>query len=685
MEFKTERQIGEYTIVLPTPPKDKDIFNYGLKPALQKFPIIRPPKDFWSWEDKDKTDFIKMQWHYRENGMWFFNNGNIEYITGDHWFYLTHWHIDTGLPKFIDADRDWFYITDWAEKNTRCFGLMYIENRRSGKTSRATCKLYNKISKTQNVNGGIQSKTNDDAKAVFNKMIYGWRKMEDYFKPMDTGVFPPKTSLVFDAPSQKSTKVRLKDVKAALNSYIDFSNVKAEAYDGLKLYYYFNDEFGKNVEEDVNKTQKITRECCMQEGAIRGKQLFGSTIEELSAKGGANGKVLWDGSAPNNNPLVPYISKTGLARYIKPCYYGYLGKDDLTGEPFVDDYGYSNIELTKAYFERKRQMYADDIIGFREEVQKYPFTIDEAFYVINNDSQLNLFNIKDQLDFNGNNPKVSTLLRGNLEWIDGIIDNPKGVRWVIDPNGKWNIVKHPKIPNLQIIKGGKKTPNNGVMGDKGMIGVDPISGVKAFSKRKSDLAMFGWDFLQFGDEDSDIPIFDYVARTPNPYDGFEDVIKTCVYFGYQAHIERNKEALIAHMENRGYPNYMVRRPSFSISQNSENKKDDGYGTPNSSDAWRNTMFTALKGVIETRCGFQKYIDDNGVEKSRISKFYLSRTLETLQIFKPAEAWNDFDLAVAIMYCVVMRNQYVAPKVEKKKVKFAFQKYKVSGMGSIPVK
>jgi hypothetical protein len=671
-EFKTERQIGEYTIILPSPPSEKDIFNYGLPKQLQKFPLIRPPKDFWSWETKDQTEFIRMQWHYRENGLWFFNGGNIEYITGDHWFYLTHWHLDTGLPKFIDADRDWFYITDFAEKNPKAFGTITIENRRSGKTFRATSKVYNKISKTKNVNGGIQSKTNEDAKAVFNKLVYGWRKMEDYFKPMDIGVYPPKSSLVFDAPSQKSTKVRLRETKAALNSYIDFNNVKAEAYDGLKLFYYFNDEYGKNVEEDVNKTQKITRECCMEEGEIRGKQLFSSTIEEMSAKGGENGKRLWDGSAPVNDKNAVYISKTGLIRYFKPCYYGYLGKDDATGERFVDEFGYSKIELCKAYFERKRNMYKDDIVGFREEVQKYPFTIDEAFYVINNDSQLNLFNIQDQITFNEANK--SLYVYGDLDWIDNIKDNPLGVRWVPNPNGRWCVSKMPTTPNQIIIKNGKMTPNNGVDGANGMIGIDPISGVKAFSKRKSDLGMFGWNFMNAQDAVSDVPCFDYVARTPNPYDGFEDVIKTCIFFGFKAHIERNKEALITHMEMRGYENYMQRRPSFSISEHSENKKDNGYGTPNSSPSWRNTLFTAAKGVIETCCGFQDVGNENGVKQ--MAKFYLSRTLKTLQEFKPSEDWNDFDLAVAFMYCIVMRHQYVAQKVEKKQIVLQFKKYAI---------
>lgn len=680
-EFKTERQIGEYLITLPSPPPKKEILNYNLPKKEQKFPIIRPPKDFDFWEDKDKAEFIKQQWFYRENGLWFYNNGNIEYVTGDHWFYLTHWHLDIGLPRFIDADRDYFYLKKFAQDNKKCFGTLDIENRRGGKTYRSISSMYNKISKTQNANGGIQSKTNSDAEQIFEKLVYGWRKMVDYFKPVDIGIFPPKTELVFDTPIKRSSKIRVKDTRAVLNSKIDFKNVKAEAYDGIKLIDYYNDEFGKNTEENVVETQKIVRECCLESGKIRGKQTWTTTVEEMEKKGGNNAKLLWDNSAPFPEQNMPYISMTGLVRYFKPCFYGFLGEDDITGEPFVDEYGYSNTELAKAYFLRKRKMYENDIIAYRGEVQKYPFTIDEAFYVINNDSQLNLFNIQDQLAFNEENKHLYQY--GDLEWIDGIRDNPKGVKWVLNPNGKWCISKHPQNPNAIKIKNGKMCPNNGVDGDGGMIGIDPISGVKAFSRRKSDLGMFGWDFLKPTDSISDVPAFDYVARTPNPYDGFEDVIKTCVYFGWKAHIERNKEALITHMEMRGYENYMQRRPAFSISEHSENKKDNGYGTPNSSPSWRNTLFTAAKGVIETCCGFQDVGNENGVKQ--MSKFYLSRTLKTLQEFKPSEEWNDFDLAVAFMYCVVMRHQYIAPKIEKKTFVVKFPKFKMVGNTSTVVK
>lgn len=670
-EFKTVRQIGEYEITLPTPPAKELIHNYGLPISEQKFPVIRPPKDFDLWDDKDKLEFIKQQWYYRENGMFFYNGGNIEYVTGDHWFYLTHWHLDIGLPRFIDADRDYFYITKYAEDSPKSFGTMYIENRRSGKTFRATCKLYNKISKTKNANGGIQSKTNDDAKQIFEKLVYGWRKMVEYFKPIDIGIFPPKSELVFDAPIKKSTKVKLRDTRAVLNSKIDFKNVKAEAYDGQKLIYYYNDEFGKNTEEDVNETQKIARECTLESGKIRGKMLFSSTIEEMTAKGGANAKILWDSSAPFNDPTMPYISSTGLIRYFKPCYYGFLGDDDLTGEPFVDEFGYSNKELTKAYFERRRKMYINNPNAYRSEVQKYPFEVDEAFYIINEDSQLNLFNIQDQLNFNENSDRP-LVRKGRIEWIDGVIDNPLGCKFVDDPNGAWEVQKMPQKTNPIIIKNGQKFPASP---NGGMVGVDPVSAVRAFSKRKSDLGMFGWSFMSVSDPDSDIPIFDYVERTPDPYAGFENVIKTLVFFGIPAHIERNKEALIAHLENRGYRNFMIRRPAFSISQNSENKNDNEFGTPNSSPAWRNTLFTSAKAIIETHCGVQTINTENGEVKT-MSKFYLSRTLKTLQTFKPHEDWNDFDLAVAFMYCVVMRTQYVEKKVDKKTISYKMPVFKV---------
>ena len=389
----------------------------------------------------------------------------------------------------------------------------------------------------------------------------------------------------------------------------------------------------------------------------------------MNPSGAAEFKELWYKSDINKRDGNGR-TESGLYKYFKPHYKGREG--------FIDEYGFDLIDEAKKF--RQNELDNADANGKMKIKRQYPENEDEMFYVINEESQLNLQNIEDQLNYNEANPHLCPY--GDLDWIDGIIDN--GVKWTINPNGKWCITKHPTVKNAMIIRNGKKTPNNGIDGDGGMIGIDPISGVKAFSRRKSDLGMFGWDFQKPTDELSDVPAFDYVARTPNPYDGFEDVIKTCVYFGWKAHIERNKEALITHMEMRGYENYMQRRPAFSISEHSENKNDNGYGTPNNSPAWRNTLFTSAKGVIETKCGFQDAIYGDKTVRE-ISKFYLSRTLKTLQVFKPAEDWNDFDLAVAFMYCIVMRHQYVVRKVEKKVTKIKLPKYQIVNGRSVLIK
>ena len=241
-EFIRERNIGEYLVTLPEPPPLKEIHNYGLKTKDQKFPIIQPPKNYDLLFGDEQKKIQLSQWTYRENGMWFYNNGNIEYVTGLHWFYLTHWYIDTGLPKFIDADRDFFYLWDYVVNKKNCFGLATIENRRAGKTFRGTCILYEGTSKTKEVHSGIQSKTNEDAGRVFDKLIKCWRKIHPIFKPYDIGESVPKTELVFDEPGTRNTKTQKKIYRDVLRSKISFSNSKEEAYDGDKMFRYFLDE-----------------------------------------------------------------------------------------------------------------------------------------------------------------------------------------------------------------------------------------------------------------------------------------------------------------------------------------------------------------------------------------------------------------------------------------------------------
>jgi len=165
-KFERDREIDEISIHLPEPPPEDEIDGYGLPKEDQKF---TPPDKTYIRElsykisneierSQDELDFIDLQWDRREVGYWFYNNGNLEYITGLHYYYLTAWNIVrvedverrdgtmgkrkvSGLPTFTDSDRDYFYIWNSTSMDANCFGLIHITNRRDGKALDINTKI----------------------------------------------------------------------------------------------------------------------------------------------------------------------------------------------------------------------------------------------------------------------------------------------------------------------------------------------------------------------------------------------------------------------------------------------------------------------------------------------------------------------------------------------------------------
>ena len=77
--------------------------------------------------------FIEECWLYRMGGFWFYNNDVPTYITGAHWFYLSVFNIDIGLPSYRDVDREFFYVWAYCVEDPESYGLTYMTKRRNGK------------------------------------------------------------------------------------------------------------------------------------------------------------------------------------------------------------------------------------------------------------------------------------------------------------------------------------------------------------------------------------------------------------------------------------------------------------------------------------------------------------------------------------------------------------------------
>jgi len=494
--FNTTVTVGEYTFNLPKPPNSPEkIMNWNLSKREQKWhrPFDIPTdKEFDSWTIDEQKKFMAREVDRRINGFWFYNNGNIEYLTGHHYFFLVYWKLPEGYPIWKDTDRDFFHLYDYIEYKDDCYGMLHLTNRRDGKTAKSMAILFNTISIYEESNGGIQSKTNKDAKEIFTKLVRSWQKLPDYMKPQDTGDTRPTKTLRFEEPSKRSTKNVKKIYKKALNSVIDYAPSNEEAYDGSKLKFYYSDEVGKTLEANIYERWLIVRECLTIGRKIVGKTLHTSTVEEMEDSGGYNCYLLWQESdlelAKSDGRNMTH---SGLLRYFKPAYRGLLG--------FIDEYGYSVIETpekpimgidgdkidigAKEYLLSKRVGLTG--LALASEKRKYPMDIAEAFYQDGKDSPFDVVKLNDQLDYN-RGLLGGFIVQGDFVWKNR---EQKIVEFRPNSNGMFKVVWQPKVEdrNKVLNNGFKRKPGNCF---EMSAGCDPYDHKTTADNRRSNAAAY---------------------------------------------------------------------------------------------------------------------------------------------------------------------------------------------------
>lgn len=242
----TDIEVGGTIYQIPTQPDIKNIDRHDLPVKEQKFTRI-DHKTIGELPIDSQVELIVRELNRRRDGYWFMCKGIPTYITGSHYFYLTYWSLGTIYPEYRDSDRLYYYFWDYCVKDEDSYGMIYLTNRRDGKTERALSEMYETISRTEEALGGIQERTDGHAKKTFSKLIRAWKKLPEYLKPLDIGESDPKSKLDFSEPAVRSTKNK-KSYKKALNSSIDYGSSKEEEYDGAKLTRYFRDETGKCLE-----------------------------------------------------------------------------------------------------------------------------------------------------------------------------------------------------------------------------------------------------------------------------------------------------------------------------------------------------------------------------------------------------------------------------------------------------
>ena len=92
---------------------------------------------------------------------------------------------------------------------SRCFGICFLKNRRSGFSQMASAEVVNQGTQTKKSKYGILSKSGDDAKRMFTgKVVPISKDYPFFFKPIQDGMDRPKTELSYRVPATRIRRIR---------------------------------------------------------------------------------------------------------------------------------------------------------------------------------------------------------------------------------------------------------------------------------------------------------------------------------------------------------------------------------------------------------------------------------------------------------------------------------------------
>ncbi len=680
-------EIQGLKIALPKPPKKVYSNENKTWQQLPKPDILKRIKTIFDWkaypeEQKNQWhDYIDEEFRRREEGFWFNNNNKPTFITGTHYMYLQWSKIDVGAPDFREANRLFFIFWEACKADSRCYGMCYLKNRRSGFSFMSSAETVNLATISSDSRYGILSKSGADAKKMFtDKVVPISINYPFFFKPIQDGMDRPKSELAYRVPASKFTRKKidtnekLEEIKG-LDTTIDWKNTGDNSYDGEKLSLLVHDESGKWERPDnILNNWRVTKTCLRLGSKIIGKCMMGSTSNALD-KGGDNFKKLYNDSdvtRRNRNGQT----KSGLYSLFIPMEWNFEGFIDQYGQPVFnspdnDVYGPDG-ELIDVgvidHWQNEVDGLKEDQDGLNEFYRQFPRTTEHAFRDETKNSLFNLVKIYEQIDYNEGIGSSAVVTSGNFQWIGGVKDSK--VVFNPDPKGRFKVswVPPAHLQNRVIIKNGIKYPGNEHMGAFGCDSYD-ISGT--VDGRGSNGSLHGLTKFSMEDAPANTFFLEYISRPPTAEIFFEDVLMACVFYGMPILAENNKPRLLYYMRRRGYRGFSMNRPDKVWNKLSVAEKEIG-GIPNSSEDIKQAHAAAIEMYINSHVG---HLGDG-----KYGTTYFNETLNDwakFDINKRTKHDASISSGLAIMGC--NRHLYKPVGIRtKQKVNISIAKYNNDG-------
>jgi len=501
--------VSGINIGLPQKPADEFIINHGIASMNQVWQREELPRGLneETHHLREYADFIESQYDKKENGIWIYLNGKAVYMTGLYWYFLQWVKIEEEYPNLRIIQNELMIFWEACKADKRCLGMIYCKNRRIGASSLAVAEEIYSGTSYSDKKLGIISKTGDDAKDIFDRVVTAYMRLPSFFQPEYDGNNVPQKVLVFRKKNRKRSKNDSSaDSNLGLNTMVRWFTTAKNAMDGWRIFRSLLDESAKWLEVNFEQYWNKVRTSHIKGRVVFGKSMVVSTINPMD-EGGQEFKNVYDNSdAYERN--ANGMTKSGLYKIFIAARFCLEG--------FFDKYGFSIVDDPKTpietdagdevsvgsitYLTNTLEDLRGDAEGYNEQLRQFPETEDDAFRPSAEDCPFNVGHLleqehhnqtnlndrwKDKTEWIGNDE----VERGNFQWLNGVQDTE--VVWVPDDvKGRFFISKgcHPtrdfRNKKTMRFKNGVNawSPENEAIG---CFGIDPYDTSKAADGRGS--------------------------------------------------------------------------------------------------------------------------------------------------------------------------------------------------------
>ena len=376
-------QVGEHTFETPEIPPKKQILFWDKKKSEQYWrradAISDLPDYFLEWNESIEEDapltirdgkklralsvkdtkilreFRDREIRRRIEGVWFMNDGEPTYLTGNHYFNLTWFamikvdnYVEPGSPygMYMQFQRDFFYFYEICKRTKYGRGGMVVKPKKTAVTMAMSSICLNEGTTRKQLLIRMMSTKQKDANAsCFRYIDFAVSRMPTILTPAiaNWNTF----AVSFGMPEKKNSKAagKLRDTNTEyLDCLITTVPTANNSFDTLTNDIAWVDEYTKIIDTASPKSlHEITIDTVMLGSSRKGTIMYTNYTQEENDDSFEEGRQVWVDSALGTVDEVTGMTKSKLIRYAMLEQHGKFGEVKDGVLTMVDKHGKPNI------------------------------------------------------------------------------------------------------------------------------------------------------------------------------------------------------------------------------------------------------------------------------------------------------------------------------------------------------